>query len=609
VDAVAAGFVVAALGEAVVLHHGTPGLLAFAAAGAPLLAVLALRRSRPALPICVIGAFAVLGTTVQSTLWPDASDTGGVWMFALLFAAYSLGRHALGRAVLLGGAVPLLVALAVDLPSMSGWAVVNGVVFVTAFVGVLPTAVGRVVRIRRDRIAALARQRVDLLRQQRAQCEAAILTERLTTTERLQPALLEGLRRLADEADAGAEPARLEESARTLLRRTREEVVALAAPVDIPDPIAAPSADYLGSLRAVAQPWSVIGGGAIGAGLALESTGTLELASPAWVAVLASAAVGLPLAWVWRRPLLAVGLGWIAATVFSRMVASLDGTLSSTAFTLAAAFAVAALCSRRVAVAGLAVCWCGQLIGVGTDDPFGEAAIILVCWLGGIAVNEVSRLVEQGRENNRRLIGHEAVARQHAIIDERLRLARELHDQIGHSLTVVALQAGAARRLAGTDPARVASVLATIATAAREGLGAIEGDVAGDLHALVRRTRAAGLDLRVDASADEVIARLDAAPRQLVVRIVQEALTNVLRHAAGATASVSMDGDDGGVSVVITNGPPRARTDAVGSRRGLTGLAQQAAIHGGDVRWRSRPDGGFEVRAELPARLLERAGR
>lgn len=604
-DAVAAGFVVAALIEAVVLRRETPGLLVFEVAGAPVLAVLAVRRRHPVLPVVVIAAFAALGTTAQSEVWPTANNNGGVWMLALLFAAYWLGAHAPARVAVLGGAAPLLVGLAVDLPTRSGWPLLNGIVFVAVFIGVLPTAVGQMVRIRRERLELLGRQRDELIREQQAQREAVVLAERLATTDRLQPALLEGLQQLADGADAGADPGRIEIAARSLLRRTREEVVALIAPVEATEPVAPVAAEHLGPLRVVAQPWSVLGGGAIGAGLALESTRTLDLGAPAWVAVLVSSVVGVLLAAMWWRPLPAVTLVWVTAAGFSRLVAPLDGTLSGTALALMAAFAVAALSSRRGAVAGLVLCWCGQLVGVGAGDWFGDAVIMLICWLGGLAVNEAGRLVEQGRENNRLLIGHEAVAKQRAVVEERLRLARELHDQLGHSLTVVALQAGAARRMATTDPARASEVMVTVATAARQGLHAIRGEGAADLDALIRRTRAAGLDL--DVTGGGVIERLDAEERALVVRIVQEVLTNVLRHAPGAAASVRVSREVKGVTVVICNGPPSGSSGHAGSRLGLLGLQESVTAHGGDVQWGPRADGGFEVRAVLP--LLERLHR
>ena len=104
----AVGFVLAALAEAVALHSDTVGILALEVSGAPVLAVLAIRRTRPGAAICTIAAFAVLGSTVQAWLWPDAGNGGGVWLFALMFAAYSVGAHAEGRALLLGGLAPML---------------------------------------------------------------------------------------------------------------------------------------------------------------------------------------------------------------------------------------------------------------------------------------------------------------------------------------------------------------------------------------------------------------------------------------------------------------------------------------------------------------------
>lgn len=128
----AAAFVLAGLAEAIALHRHTPGLMAFTACGAPLLSVLALRRIRPVVPLCIIAAFVVLGTTAQTVFWPDSSAGGGVWLFALMFATFSLGAHGHGHLLILGGLLPLLVGLAVDLPTVSGWALVSGVLFLTA---------------------------------------------------------------------------------------------------------------------------------------------------------------------------------------------------------------------------------------------------------------------------------------------------------------------------------------------------------------------------------------------------------------------------------------------------------------------------------------------
>ncbi|KQX66165.1 sensor histidine kinase [Angustibacter sp. Root456] len=605
---VAAVFVLAALGEAVALHRQTPALLAFAAAGAPALGVLALRRVRPTLPIVVITALAAAGTTVQARVWPGASDSGGVWMLALLLSAYSLGAHGRGRVVMLGGLLPLGVVLVVDLPSMHGWSLVSGVAFVTAFVGVLPTAVGRAVRARRERLAALQRQRTQVVHEQQARREAAVLAERLRTAEHLRPTLLRGLRRLADQVDAGAEPEDVEQAARQLLSRTREEVVALTAPVEVPHTEPPPQAEFLGPLRAVAQRWAVLGAGVIGAGLALESTQTVPIAVPAAVAVTAAFALTLPLMLVWWRPLAAVVVLWVAATAFSRLVAPMDGMLSGAALAVASAFAVAALSTRRAAALGLLACSIGQVAGVGVSDPLGVTVMLLLCWLGGLAVNEASRLVELSRVTNRLLEGQETVARQRAVVEERLRLAREVHDQIGHSLTVVAIQAGAARRLAAADPHGARVIMATVAAAARDGLAAmtaasIEPDATGaDLPSLLERTLAAGVDLSTDPAELESIRLLDPRVHALAYRVVQEALTNVLRHARGAPASVRLRHDDGRLTIVVRNGAGTRPSGILGGGHGLIGLREQAAACAGEISWGPCADGGFAVQAVLPLR-------
>ena len=371
----------------------------------------------------------------------------------MILACYSLGAHARGPALALGAVGPLAVVLAADLPTTSGWSMVSGVLFVTAFIGALPTAAGRLVRVRRDRLAALDEQATLILREQQAAMESAVLDERLRATERLQPALLDGMRSPARDAESGVEPGQIEIAARDLLASTREEVVALAAPVESPpERVVTPAPDHVLALREAARPWAAIAGGAVAAGLALESIETLPLAVPDRVAVLAAVAVGAPLALVWWRPVAAVAVGWAAAAAFSPVVVPLHGSLSEAAFALCSAFAVGALSYRRQAAAiGLLVCWLGQVL-VGTPDAVGELGDgpgLLARGPGSQRGDPTGGAGPRQQPPVRRAgVG----AAQHAVVAERLRLARELHDEIGHSLTVVALQAGAARRLAPRTP-------------------------------------------------------------------------------------------------------------------------------------------------------------
>lgn len=595
--AVALGFVLAAVTEAVVRYHDTPSLLAFNVTGALWLSSLAVRRRRPLVPICVIAAAGLLGITLTALIWPDAPDGAGVWIFAMMLASYSLGAHAARRIVVLGVLLPLVVAVASDLTT-SGWARINGILFVTVFVGLLPTAVGRVVRLRHVRLQQLNDQRERIVRAQRAQQESAVLAERLRTTERLQPTLLEGLQALAATAESTGDPGEIEASARSLLTRTRQEVVALTAPVEEAAVPETPAADHVGTLRASAQPWTVLAAGAVVAGLSVESSNVLELSAPGWLVVPASLVVGAPLALAWWRPVTAVTLAWIAAAAYSRLVAPLDGSLSGTAFAVATAFAVGALSRRRTAVFGLAVCWLGQLVGVGTDDPLGEAGLLLLFWLGGLAVNEASRLVEQTRANNELLDRQEAMSAAHAVVQERLRLAREIHDEIGHSLTVVALQAGAARRLRGTDPGRAREAMHTVAAVARSGVASLElNDAHADLGSLVERVRATGLLVDTDLTGKVL---LDPVQQVIAFRVVQEGLTNVLRHAPGSRVTVAVRRSDDEVEITVANSAPAGMGSGPGTGRGLAGIQERVAAGAGQVTWRPRDDGGFEVCAHLP---------
>jgi signal transduction histidine kinase len=598
-------FALAAAVEAVARDQGITGLLAFQCLGAAGLLVLAVRRRRPVLTLCVLTAFGLVGTLVQLLVWPQAEDAGGVWILGLMLAAYSLGAHARGPAVALGVALPLLVVVASDVTTTSGWQRVSGIVFVTVFVGLLPTAVGRLVRMRQQTLATLRRQQEEIEVAQRRREESAALAERVRTAERLQPTVLEGLRRLAADAEAGAEAGTLEAAARELLTRTREEVVRLTTPVTVTPEPAAPI-DLLPAVRLAAQRWVVLGAGAVTTGLVVETLGMRPLGAPPWTVAPTALTVGLALALAWWRPVAAVAVSFVATALWSRVLTPLDGSLSETALAMGSTFVIGALTRSRAAVLGLAVCLVGQLVGVGTDDRLGEALALVVVWLGGRAVSHVSLLVERTRANNETLRRQEPLAVERALLEERFRLARDLHDAMGHTLTVITLQAGAARRLARAQPERAREVAGTVADLARDGLASLtRGTTPDDLEGLVARVRAAGLVVETDV---EEASLQDTATRLTVVRIVRECLTNVMRHAPGARAAVIVRRDAGLVEVRVSNTPASGGSAGAGGGRGLAGIRERLDACSGRVTWGPLPDGGFEVRAVLPVSSLVGAG-
>lgn len=602
---VAVVFVAAAMVEAVVLHRSAPGLLVLNLTGALWLVALVARRSHSQVSLAIVCGAAVLGIELGQHWWPSASDSGGVWLFAIMLASYSLGAHARGRVLLLGILLPLVVGLAADLPTRSGWPLVSGVVFVAGFTGLVPMAVGRLVRSRHDRLQSLEKQRETILRGQWTERESAVLAERLRTTERLQPTLVEGLRELAEMAETGAGADDVEATARGLLERTRSEVLSLTAPIDAVPTAVVPHVDHVAVARVAAQPWAAVSACAVAAGLTAESTQVLPIAGAEWPAIVLSVLVGLAVALTWWRPVPAAAAALTVAAVFSRLVVPLDGSLSETALVLALAFTVAALSHRRAAVVGLLVCWVGQLVGVGTQDPLGEGLAVAMCWAGGLALNEVSRLVEQGRANNELIAAQQVEVLRHAVVEERLRFAREVHDAIGSSLTVIVLQAGGARRLATTSPSRAREVMRDVAAAAREGVEALrpKGSVA-DVRRLVERARAAGLPVDADVAA---VTELRSDVQLLVHRVVQEALTNVLRHAPGSRATLRVRLDAGSVEVRVTNTPGTRAAAVPGTGRGLAGMRERIAACAGRVSWSALSDGGFEVLALVPLSAAEAA--
>ena len=155
-----------------------------------------------------------------------------VGVLAMMLAAYSVGAHASGPAALaVALVVPLVVVLATDLSTIHGWSLVRGA-FVTVFVGALPVLVGRLVQTRARTVDRLRSQCDAIVRGQAAQRETAVVAERVAVAERLGPELVTGLRRLATDAAMDAPAGEIEDRARLLLARTRQEVGALTADVD-----------------------------------------------------------------------------------------------------------------------------------------------------------------------------------------------------------------------------------------------------------------------------------------------------------------------------------------------------------------------------------------
>ena len=196
-----------------------------------------------------------------------------------------------------------------------------------------------------------------------------------------------------------------------------------------------------------------------------------------------------------------------------------------------------------------------------------------------------------------------------AAAEEQLRMARDLHDGVGHGLAVIAMQAGVGLHVLDKDPAGARAAFEAIRDSARESLDALRAELSNltgepaarrprygldDLAALVERVRSTGLQVTVTGSPGPVPEPVDAA----AYVVVQESLTNVLKHAGATSTSVGLSRAGGRLAVAVLDDGSGGEMQAEGM--GLSGMRQRVEALGGSLTAGPRAAGGFEVRAELP---------
>jgi signal transduction histidine kinase len=240
--------------------------------------------------------------------------------------------------------------------------------------------------------------------------------------------------------------------------------------------------------------------------------------------------------------------------------------------------------------------------------PFTVVVLVVMLLLRRIVGDRERRAQLAERERD--------VAAREAVVEERARIARELHDAIAHNVSMMVVQAGAERRVIDPKNGSTRDVLVTIERIGRGALtemrrlvGMLRSDATdplapqpglGDLPTLVAQVREAGLpaELRVDGERRELPVGIELS----AYRIVQEALTNALKHAGDARADVYVRYGADSLELEITDdGPGRAAAVPSGGH-GLLGIQERVALYGGRLDAGSRPTGGFAVRVLLPIR-------
>jgi signal transduction histidine kinase len=326
------------------------------------------------------------------------------------------------------------------------------------------------------------------------------------------------------------------------------------------------------------------------------------------------ALVLFPLGWtlplLLRRRYPAVASLAVVVTMAVESQVAQPATESTTALgAVIAAFYVAGTIPDRSRA--LAVLFVGTLLGgviIASDpSPLEDGDVIFLAilagapFLAGMTIGTRERRAEEERAE--------------ALSDERARIARELHDVVGHAISVMTVQAGAARLLIDDRPDDARDALLAAEAAGRQAIGDLhrmlgvlrEGDAGeefapqpglGDLERLLDRVRQSGLPvaLAVEGEPREVAPGVELA----AYRIVQEALTNVIRHAEGAPARVRLRYAADAIEVDVVNDRGRRAANHHGAGHGLVGMRERAALYGGELDAAALPEGGFAVHARLP---------
>lgn len=287
-----------------------------------------------------------------------------------------------------------------------------------------------------------------------------------------------------------------------------------------------------------------------------------------------------------------------------------------------ACYTVAAWSSRRqltvaslytaMLLVGVAITWPDHLRPVQLVE---NLVLFATAFALGDAVRTRREAAESTAEKAALIEQHQAELARQAVTDERLKIARELHDLVAHSLGVIAVQAGVGAHVIDTQPVEAKRALEAIVTTSREALGEIRGLLGvlrsadgeasyeppaglADLDALVERTSAAGVPVTVGVEGQPV--PLPLGIDLAAYRVIQEALTNVLRHAGDARAHVRLSYRPEQLGIEVTDDGRGANPATSGSRQGLLGMRERVTVWGGSLDSGPRPDGGFRVSVRIP---------
>jgi signal transduction histidine kinase len=362
----------------------------------------------------------------------------------------------------------------------------------------------------------------------------------------------------------------------------------------------------------------VVVGGSAAANVVQQGTRSLD--APGYVLLLA-AGLAIPLAIPWPVPAFALALGATtavyglgysgASTVYLAILAVLFLTAtplharrSAVMWLLVAATVIA----RAVVASGLT----GLSPDPGKLSALGWSAAAI---LAGYALASHRAYVKSVEERARNAEETRELEAQRRVTEERLRIARELHDVVSHTISLINVQAGVAAHVIDQRPEQAGAALEAIKQASKEALRELRGILGvlrqvdedeartpapslADLEDLVDSTRRAGLSVSLSIAGPP--RHLSPTAELTVYRIVQESLTNVLRYTQGGSAQVHLCYDDDRLTLDVVDSGPPAIDPVSGSGHGIIGMRERAIAAGGQLAAGPRLEGGFRVHAVFP---------
>ena len=362
---------------------------------------------------------------------------------------------------------------------------------------------------------------------------------------------------------------------------------------------------------------------ALGVLIELEMAFSSVRETPLVPALLLGAVLAGAMAWRSTAPLAALGAVAVAAVGLGLAGTHPEDLVSTSILVAILSFAIGAHLPRRRAQAGFAgvLALVVVVTALGPHRAAGDVIFPVVlftgCWALGRVGRGRARLTAELRARTEQLEGERAERERDAVARERVRIARELHDVVAHSVSVMVVQAGAARSVLDRDPDASVRALGAVETTGREALTEMrrllgilrpDGEDAEHspqpsldrLNALIARSRDAGLDveLRVEGLAGPLAPGVDLT----AFRLVQEGLTNALKHGGRGRARVVLRWSSEVLEVEVANriaADPHAVHGLASGGQGLIGMRERVALCGGELR--AGPIGrGFVVRARLP---------